>query len=177
MTATTYLPVEVTIYGKKLQAIGRGKYPYDCEARAKHPNAMIYMGDCAWTDEHSMAFEERDQSLDVHVPMTVEPSKEVITLTCEEFSLGVSIATGRVLSARTKLWEPSRKSAIEAISHFDIAEAREWLEGFSVDPIEGATLDFPAVGYWKKDGTYVAPDEEHRIDLQADQCARPGMHP
>lgn len=41
-------PDTITKYGKTLKAVGLGKYPYDCIAKDKFPNAMIYIGDGCW---------------------------------------------------------------------------------------------------------------------------------
>lgn len=59
------LPAQIHIWGKDLVAVGRGKYPYECEAKDKHPDAMIYEGDGNWTDQYSTAFEARDKTKDV----------------------------------------------------------------------------------------------------------------
>lgn len=60
------LPLAVTIYGKVHTPIGRGEFPYDCDAARNHPNAMVYDNhDGGWTYEHALCFVERDKSLDV----------------------------------------------------------------------------------------------------------------
>lgn len=47
------LPEVITLWGKELRAIGRGKFPYECIAKDKHPDAMIYSSpDAGWTHEH-----------------------------------------------------------------------------------------------------------------------------
>lgn len=46
------LPQTITLWGKQLHAIGRGKYPYDCISKDEHPNAMIYSSpEGGWTHE------------------------------------------------------------------------------------------------------------------------------
>lgn len=46
------LPTTITLWGKTLHAIGRGKFPYDCISARKHPNAMIYSSpEAGWTHE------------------------------------------------------------------------------------------------------------------------------
>lgn len=48
------LPPAISMYGKRLKAIGRGKFPYECRAKDQHPNAMIYFSpDAGWTHEHN----------------------------------------------------------------------------------------------------------------------------
>lgn len=58
-------PTSIELYGKRLEAIGRGKYPYECRAKDKWPNAMIYYSpDAGWDHEHSPCFLRRDKSKD-----------------------------------------------------------------------------------------------------------------
>lgn len=46
------LPQTITLWGKQLHAIGRGKYPYDCISKDEHPTAMIYSSpEAGWTHE------------------------------------------------------------------------------------------------------------------------------
>ncbi len=43
-------PDKIEYCGKTLLPIGVGKYPYDCIAKDKHPDAMIYKSDTgSWT--------------------------------------------------------------------------------------------------------------------------------
>ena len=59
------LPSSIELYGKRLYAIGRGKYPYDCRAKDEWPDGMIYYSpDAGWDHEHSPCFLRRDQSKD-----------------------------------------------------------------------------------------------------------------
>ena len=41
--------LRIGMRGDLFVAVGRGMYPYDCIAKDKQPNAMIYRSDCAWT--------------------------------------------------------------------------------------------------------------------------------
>jgi hypothetical protein len=41
-------PQGILYLGKPLRAIGCGQYPYDCDAKRKYPDAMIYQGDGCW---------------------------------------------------------------------------------------------------------------------------------
>ncbi len=75
MSSSENLPMSVTIYGKELKQGGRGKYPYDCAARDKHPNAMIYFGDGCWADEFGNDFKNRDKTKDVYAQ---KPLKYVV---------------------------------------------------------------------------------------------------
>ncbi|CAG9169921.1 hypothetical protein [Cupriavidus pinatubonensis] len=65
MSDSEVLPVKIQVWGKDMVAMGRGRYPYDCEASRKRPDAMIYNGDGSWTDQYSTAFAARDKSKDV----------------------------------------------------------------------------------------------------------------
>jgi len=43
-------PEMITRYGKKMKAVGLGRYPYGCICKDKYPNAMIYMNETGgWT--------------------------------------------------------------------------------------------------------------------------------
>ena len=65
MPTENNLPHSIELYGKRLEAIGRGKYPYECISKDKYPNAMIYHSrEAGWTHEHSSCFLRRDQSKD-----------------------------------------------------------------------------------------------------------------
>lgn len=95
---------------------------------------------------------------------------------CEAFTLTVSASHGRVIEAVIR--EESFRAEVGQIDRFDVEDLREWVEGFrDEDGIEGQTLDFPVIGHWKKDGTYVAPDQGHRIDIEAESCAGRGARP
>lgn len=95
---------------------------------------------------------------------------------CEEFTLTVSASHGRVIEAVIR--DDSFRAAIGQIDRFDVDDVREWMAEFrDEDGLEGRTVDFPVIGHWKKDGTYIAPDQEHRIDLEADSCAAHGARP
>lgn len=63
------LPSTVTIYNNTMIAVGRGKYPYECNIKDEHPDAMIYYGDGVWDSEFSSSFIDRDQSLDKFEPI------------------------------------------------------------------------------------------------------------
>lgn len=61
------MPTIVTLYGKQLQAIGRGKYPWDCKMKRQHPTAMSYYSEQAgWCTEFCQCFIDRDKSLDIY---------------------------------------------------------------------------------------------------------------
>ncbi|MBR7539556.1 hypothetical protein KC221_25570, partial [Mycobacterium tuberculosis] len=83
----------------------------------------------------------------------------------EAFTLTVSASHGRVIEAVIR--DESFRAEVGQIDRFDVEDVREWVEGFrDEDGIEGQTLEFPVIGHWKKDGTYVAPDQGHRIDIE-----------
>ncbi|MBS3915561.1 MAG: hypothetical protein KG003_13785 [Bacteroidetes bacterium] len=67
------LPIQITFanpFDKSLptitlKAVGRGQYPYDCQAKRKHPNAMIYMGEHSWEHSEDKYFDKRLKEFDV----------------------------------------------------------------------------------------------------------------
>jgi len=61
------MPKVVTIYGKQFEEIGRGKYPWDCPAKYKYPNAIIYSSAIGgWCTEFCACFVDRDKTLDFY---------------------------------------------------------------------------------------------------------------
>jgi hypothetical protein len=50
---------EIAVYGNVLKPVGRGKYPYDCLAKDKWPDAMIYRGDGCWDHEYNEQVQQK----------------------------------------------------------------------------------------------------------------------
>ena len=64
-------PKAVEMYGYKLEAIGLGNYPYECDAKDDHPKAMVYKefndgGFSCWTHSECEQFKNRDKSKDIY---------------------------------------------------------------------------------------------------------------
>ena len=60
------LPAQfITPWGQVMTAVGRGCYPYYCDAKKNQPNAMIYHGPGSWSGEYSYEFTNRNADLDV----------------------------------------------------------------------------------------------------------------
>lgn len=66
------LPVKIVIpniFDSKLppsilEAVGVGKFPYECAAANNFPDAMVYQSENCWTHSKSRDFERRFENLD-----------------------------------------------------------------------------------------------------------------
>lgn len=301
MNKDNVVPSKITVWGKELTAVGRGKFPYDCIDRDRFPNAMVYQCDGGWTHEFSEAFNVREKSKDVYeskqlkyivqpgdighfqifntrdkallggvshrsleeafqacdqwngvppgasaraqqitvVPSGIHPATRLMSVTAdlhelghgiyeaiqlgdrdllehrqkqyselateyiglaaanivakqelasrlgqaktavvsgEDFTLTISAVDGRVLAASCKTAEAAERVA--QIDHFDIQEAAEWVERtVEANTIEGHSFALPAIGFWKKDGSYQSAEEDYRAEIEADLGLVTGARP
>ena len=121
------LPSEITtIYRAEMIAAGRGKYPYECTEKDKHPDAMIYYGDAIWASELSYVFVNRDQSLDKFEP--------IVDLTFEQ----IQEYTSGLWMKRMEV-EREAKAALETSVTVDLQSQDEITPEPEVEPLRALT--------------------------------------
>lgn len=85
------LPTSIVIYGRRMVAIGRGKYPHDCNLKREYPNAMIYTAECTWTSSESHCFANRDKSLDRYDEVAFS-TKVKASIRCDKSNRNISFS-------------------------------------------------------------------------------------
>ncbi|MDH0342058.1 hypothetical protein [Chromobacterium haemolyticum] len=89
------------------------------------------------------------------------------TVSSDDFALTISTIDGRILVADCTTEEAAQRVA--TIARIDVQEAAEWVERYSgSESIDGNSFSYPAVGVWKKDGSYEAAEDDHRADIEAE---------